>query len=762
MLSQNVAGNMIITSSEQEHYFFKTPTGKNDRSAGCNKFEFKLRLCLNHTTASFPVGYRIFGSDSSWTSFNRTNEPFLQEVDAIIFNQTGCATLDVTKYAYSVGIDVEYFSWSIQAESIYEDATSSTFIFGNSSDDAPKLIVTCDNNNTYCSQSDICNKKGKCLEHNPGVQCSCYSGYCGDYCNQHGGCRNALDLSFVQPLVKQPIANYKNGNLTVTIELDVVKNRLDTGIAIGSYNIISIESICQYPNQFWTKTTIGCTDIFVYNAPWPLARKCGFVKISTEESDTYESIITILFKDSLNIPLSFQVKGTFQTTSQKSFPVALKFKKQVDITADFTYSGNFSEFYMYAAIIEQKSPQKFFGPSSNGSVTIKTRVDHPYSFKNPSLVQYPPRLMATLYDKTLEYGECENSGSSDCFSYYQIDINPLDECTLNGKYIISMDPDCRSNDVTLCDPSKLNDPINITAKLQSENFCSEFVVDVGLTAHIKSFSDANFIDESNGFVASGTIYFKATVESDTGNVAFSEVRIISLILVDDQNSSIQYPLVTDGAITTIGQDIRYQTYPGGVNWVGFSFDLNNTYTKPPKDSYSQFSVKVKLSVDYGQRKRSILPEATIANTETMIVFAAGPDLITELDYLKLAYLLGIGLAIIIVIIIIFGVTGKVIYEKVILRHAVAKNITSSLMKKFQSKGELQVASTLPNWIAPWEVPISNREIMKYERLLEQKKLEAQGRRNVKLDSLLTIAEWILARQKQWKAEEESSSSSPLF
>jgi len=96
------------------------------------------------------------------------------------------------------------------------------------------------------------------------------------------------------------------------------------------------------------------------------------------------------------------------------------------------------------------------------------------------------------------------------------------------------------------------------------------------------------------------------------------------------------------------------------------------------------------------------------------------------------------------------------------RHATAKKLTSELLKKFQeTNDELKIISTLPQWIAPWQIPISSKEITKYEKLLETKKREEKEkeRTNIKIENLFRLAEWILQRQKTFREELDSESSS---
>jgi len=397
-------------------------------------------------------------------------------------------------------------------------------------------------------------------------------------------------------------------------------------------------------------------------------------------------------------------------------------------------------------------------------------VNYPYNFINPELFEAPPKMGTSLRDTTVAENACRTENNTDCRSYYVINIDPKEECTLNGKYSLRIYPACRNNDPLYCDNSKLSTPINVTAKLQSENFCSEFVVDVGITASIKSYSDSNFTDVNAGFIARDRVYFKSIVTSDAGSNLFERVNVIGVILVNENNVTDQYVVVENGNITSIGRQIEYQQHTFvETDSVGFSYSVakdKNPYTYPPKNGFTQFTVKATLSVDYASKKRAIMQQGVAissADAQTMLVFAPVPDIQTLFDYILLAFLLSIGGAIIVVAIIFLIINGKVILELLENRHATAQKLSSELMNKFQeNKVKLQIVSTLPEWIAPWQVPISNKEILLYEKALEKKRKEAKAKgrtpgTNIKLENQFRIAEWILERQRKYREEMEDDS-----
>jgi len=385
------------------------------------------------------------------------------------------------------------------------------------------------------------------------------------------------------------------------------------------------------------------------------------------------------------------------------------------------------------------------------------------------LIASPSNMYSYVTDETAARNACTIANDTDCRGYYQITIDPLQQCMLTGQYIIAVTPSCRDPTPPECDTSKIGQTINITANLQSEDFCSQFQVNVGLSATINSYTDSTFTTQNNGFYAAGSVYFKASATTDAGSDAITSTAILGVSLINQNNLSNIYVLVdptNNGAVTAIGTKIGYKTYPGQSTWVGFSYLLNNPYTQPPKDSFVEFAVKVTLSVSYATKKRGVLDDqSSSADAQTMLVFAQPPTPITEIDYIAIAILCSVGGAVIIIAIIVILVNRKVIFEKLEDRHATAKKLTSELVKKFQStSNELQLISTLPDWVAPWQIPISNKDIAKYEKSLRDKIKEEKGKgrtpgTNIKIENIFRIAEWILVRQKKFREENEHSSSS---
>jgi len=230
-----------------------------------------------------------------------------------------------------------------------------------------------------------------------------------------------------------------------------------------------------------------------------------------------------------------------------------------------------------------------------------------------------------------------------------------------------------------------------------------------------------------------------------------------------------YAIVTNKTITTIGNEIQFRILQGGNDWVGFNFSAeNNKYIKPEKNKFLQFSVKVTVGVTYNTKKRMIMQDtaidASLSDAETNLAFTTEPDPIVKPDIVAIVILSSLGGAVVIVVVILVVINGKVILEQLENRHATTKRLTSELMSKFQeSKQELQLVSTLPDWVAPWQIPLSKRDIEKFEKALAKKKKEELDKErkpgtNIKIENLFTIAEYIIERQKKYREQMDDSGS----
>jgi len=238
-------------------------------------------------------------------------------------------------------------------------------------------------------------------------------------------------------------------------------------------------------------------------------------------------------------------------------------------------------------------------------------------------------------------------------------------------------------------------------------------------------------------------------------------------LIDQAHPSISYVLLSSpGNTTSAGSNIGLTLYSGGSDWAGFSYNLDNQYTKPARDSYSQFSVQVTIVVGYNSSyKRGILQDTNnvdSADAETQLVFAATAEPVDELDVVLIAVLSSIGGAIIIIAIILLIIYSEQVMERLETRHDTAKKLTNELMEKFSTTpGDLRLTSPLPSWIPPWQIPISKTDMVKYQKDFkkQKKKFDKEGKTNIKVVNQIRIGDWILERIGSYGKIDDTSSSS---
>jgi len=280
---------------------------------------------------------------------------------------------------------------------------------------------------------------------------------------------------------------------------------------------------------------------------------------------------------------------------------------------------------------------------------------------------------------------------------------------------------------------------------------------------LKPYNDSTFLVERSNFYSVGNAYFKAVVTSDAGNSAIASIGITTLTLLNQSDATNYFDLVTNQVVTQIGNTMGYKLYPNLTNnAVGFSYSLSTNYTAPQKNSFSIFTVKVTLNINYISSKKRQSTALQTADSESQVLLVPPLSPITKLDVILLSILVSIGGA----LIIGAAIFGVVRYQKVLEhtrnRHDAIRKFTGEIINKFTSNPVdfLPITQSLPDWVSRWQVALTSTEIKKKE--VEFKKqaknitTNKKTKKMFKYQNLLGIANIILDEQKKYREQNGDS------
>eukprot|EP01130_Rhizamoeba_saxonica_P001748 TRINITY_DN11602_c0_g1_i1.p1 TRINITY_DN11602_c0_g1~~TRINITY_DN11602_c0_g1_i1.p1 ORF type:complete len:800 (-),score=192.40 TRINITY_DN11602_c0_g1_i1:47-2446(-) len=577
---------------------------------------FEINLCLEDANFPLPFLVPMFTSYEEWDSGSVDGSIELHALNGVVFENIGdCETMHI--HLDLDESDRDYITLVIKNDRSYSDSGYFTIDISTIS-----LEVICDERDR-CSFEDTCNSNGDCVfDFVPSDQspCSCYSGYSGDFCDTEGTCDSWLNVStdFI-PDTAIPVSRVtSDGEFQLSFSTPFVHDRRSLSLRAGSFGI-GLEQQCAYPNStYWTHTQSECFDTFSFNAPWTVARRCGFVYTSSEIEETYESTLIARFRD----PVTTNNDAVVISTSEKSKPIYFSIRTNIRVTSQVTFSGD-PNLDLFAAMTKQASPIMLLNQRSDGSIELVTIVNEPYILDTPQ-IEGPNSLLTNITGEDID---CLDSG--ECQQKWIIDIDPQDACTIAGIYNIDYNADCRN--ATGCNIS--SPVVLIDALVASDNYCTEVTLDIGLSGTLKPYNDENFKSASGAFYVDSRSYFKAEVVSE-GNLRF-ESSTITQVTVNGQ------VLFEDSEITELGNTLEFSVDDGGSDWAGFSFIVDSSLV--PEDLGTEFAtlvVSASIDVEYkgsvANKKRALFVDArsttgsseiSVGIDQTRVVYKIPPWLI---------------------------------------------------------------------------------------------------------------------------------------
>jgi hypothetical protein len=215
-----------------------------------------------------------------------------------------------------------------------------------------------------------------------------------------------------------------------------------------------------------------------------------------------------------------------------------------------------------------------------------------------------------------------------------------DACKLDGSYALSYTLFCNEGSANNCSLNKNNPADTATTvnfKLQSENFCAEVTVDVGISGNIRSYENQSFAVVKTSYIVNRRVFYLIKINSDlnvpntpdgydpnlsTTVVKFSKVDLVNvdirysngtLLRIWDNYAAVNWTATSQGIdYGTLCQTHTDKLAPNAgpllSNSIGFSFIFTRTVAAVPKNGKLTFTVAATVQGTYTnlQKKRFTL------------------------------------------------------------------------------------------------------------------------------------------------------------
>jgi len=274
-------------------------------------------------------------------------------------------------------------------------------------------------------------------------------------------------------------------------------------------------------------------------------------------------------------------------------------------------------------------------------VEIGTLVNWPFYLYNFTMNTFPVNTVQTI---TYTHDDCSGAYGTQCNQFWRTSLGLYkDACTLNGNY---------NNHYTLfCNPLNTNNcslnqnlasdtEVDIAFTLQSENFCAEISVDVGITGIINCYENQSFALVKTAYIVNRRVFYLIQINSDLNNpntpqgynpsssgtvVTFASLALITVDISYPNGTLVR---IWDNGTAVVwantAQKIDYGTLamtytsslsPAGTNptpllnnAIGFSFIFSPQIAQVPKNGQSSFTVVCTVQATYNNlsKKRFIL------------------------------------------------------------------------------------------------------------------------------------------------------------
>jgi len=253
---------------------------------------------------------------------------------------------------------------------------------------------------------------------------------------------------------------------------------------------------------------------------------------------------------------------------------------------------------------------------------LTTVLNYPYDLTSGHLTSTPPGKYITPYSSLLSDDIESCSGTDSCRQRWTACLTLTNgTCNLNGPYSMNFTKECRSS-ISDCPLLASDKPTNIDFTLESEDFCAEITIDIGLYGSIISYQDSTFTIEETSFIVNREICFLVTVNSDsntspyspaTCNILLSETILYSVTVRVDM-TIIQ--LYANGSLLSNSLDTNLKIISVNAgNEVGFCYILSQELITGLNctgvaDIVTGVTVQVSYSDNSGSGKRQASPSGT--------------------------------------------------------------------------------------------------------------------------------------------------------
>jgi len=253
-------------------------------------------------------------------------------------------------------------------------------------------------------------------------------------------------------------------------------------------------------------------------------------------------------------------------------------------------------------------------------IEIGTLLNWPFKLYNTSMTLFPNTVVESI---NYSMDDCPGTYGVECRQYWRASLNlKRDACKLDGSYALTYTLFCNEFNTQNCSLNK-NNPndtgTTVNFKLQSENFCAEVTVDVGISGNIRSYENQSFAVVKTSYIVNRRVFYLIKINSDlnvpntpdgydptlsTTVVKFSKLDLVSADI--KYNASFSIRVWDNYAATnwaTTSQGIDYGTLcqvhtdrlapnagPLLTNSIGFSFIFTRTVAAVPKNGKLTFTV----------------------------------------------------------------------------------------------------------------------------------------------------------------------------
>jgi fibro-slime domain-containing protein len=427
------------------------------------------------------------------------------------------------------------------------------------------------------------------------------------------------DLETTSPLSLDS-AFFADQKLTMYVSQQFVDGRADGAVFLNYDDAAMWQNTttkaCVYPiSPYITKEVRQCTDVWKFSIPWSIAKSCrwnitqedafliyrGRVIVHTEEYvgiNQWRLLVSVL-----------RVKLRFQRYLKVETP-------EIGITNDKVQK---------AAITKQIVALTLGDPAL---IEIGTLLNWPFKLYNFTMSAFPGSVVESV---VYSFDDCVGTYGTECRQYWRTSLNlKRDACKLDGSYALSYTLFCNEGSANNCSLNK-NNPNDtgtiVNYKLQSENFCAEVTVDVGISGNIKSYENQSFADVKTSYIVNRRVFYLIKINSDlnvpntpegydpllsTTVVKFSKLDLVNVDIKLNQSFSIRVwdnYAATNWATTSQGIDYgtlcqkhtdRFAPNAGPLltNSVGFSFIFTRAVAAVPKNGKLTLTVAATVQGTY--------------------------------------------------------------------------------------------------------------------------------------------------------------------